>query len=630
MKHTKNQPETIAEIQLETLLEAPFRSIAIQAGESEQHNSQSMCSDQFRLFHLKELSHDDNTPPREALENVFSSIDIAGGRFVYLLDGRKDGVDIYFGTVSENRLKSLETGRTLEHALQGNFSGIEVESLVNKKIQEKLEQLAESKHAGMLLGVPSFNKRDDDERDYQGIDRVISGMLGDVWQLLVIAEPGERTEIREALDSLYKLSTTLHLMSKQTIQSAENSSRNISKTKGKTDSTTKTESTGTNSSFTQSDSHTDSITNTSSSSKTDTKSSGTSSSDADSNSKSQSTGTAKGTSHTSSGSSSSSGTSDNRTAGDSTTTGKSRTTGENKGTSSSSGTSLGRSEGDSSTKGTSSTTGDNRGSSVATGESWNISDATGETTGTGTTISFEHTNKQYADLVRHLDETLIPRFQLGRSKAMFKTAVYVFGENPEVLTRAGGLLRALFQGDDSYITPIEFRRLENQHLAIASNFKVCSMENSDRNQCTLHSVPVCGETADLAFWMTTRELSLVAGLPVCEVPGLRMRKSVDFGVNIPIKRERHANDVELGVIKMRGRKLDENPFVIDRQLLNGHVFVTGVTGAGKTTTCQKLLLESDLPFLVLEPAKTEYRELLSHDESILFFTPGDDSRKKPD
>ena len=49
-----------------------------------------------------------------------------------------------------------------------------------------------------------------------------------------------------------------------------------------------------------------------------------------------------------------------------------------------------------------------------------------------------------------------------------------------------------------------------------------------------------------------------------------------------------------------------------------------MTGTGKTTTCQNILLQSDLPFLVIEPAKTEYRTLANKldKEKIYYFTLG--------
>ena len=56
--------------------------------------------------------------------------------------------------------------------------------------------------------------------------------------------------------------------------------------------------------------------------------------------------------------------------------------------------------------------------------------------------------------------------------------------------------------------------------------------------------------------------------------------------------------------------------------MDKHVFVAGVTGSGKTTTCQNILLDSELPFLVVEPAKTEYRVLKGICPELIVFTPG--------
>lgn len=65
---------------------------------------------------------------------------------------------------------------------------------------------------------------------------------------------------------------------------------------------------------------------------------------------------------------------------------------------------------------------------------------------------------------------------------------------------------------------------------------------------------------------------------------------------------------------------------IDREALDRHIFITGVTGSGKTTTTQTLLLKSTLPFLVIEPAKTEYRILRRNfGDELLVFTLGKDN-----
>src|SRR5690606_10208819 len=99
--------------------------------------------------------------------------------------------------------------------------------------------------------------------------------------------------------------------------------------------------------------------------------------------------------------------------------------------------------------------------------------------------------------------------------------------------------------------------------------------------------------------------------------GIRRRKTVDFIVDLPDTTLEDALDV--GEIIDRGRRYPNNRVHLVKKDLNKHTFITGVTGAGKTTTCLNLLLESQLPFLVIEPAKTEYRELAQRLPSIDYY-----------
>lgn len=56
-----------------------------------------------------------------------------------------------------------------------------------------------------------------------------------------------------------------------------------------------------------------------------------------------------------------------------------------------------------------------------------------------------------------------------------------------------------------------------------------------------------------------------------------------------------------------------------------HALVVGVPGSGKTTFAMNMLLQfyqKEIPFLIIEPTKTEYRALIDHVTDLQIFTPG--------
>lgn len=85
------------------------------------------------------------------------------------------------------------------------------------------------------------------------------------------------------------------------------------------------------------------------------------------------------------------------------------------------------------------------------------------------------------------------------------------------------------------------------------------------------------------------------------------------------------NSSELSVGKLKSQ---ENNDIIGFSLndLTKHMLVTGTPGSGKTTYLISLLdrlwKEHNIPFLVIEPAKNEYRALIQSIPDIQIFTPG--------
>ena len=119
------------------------------------------------------------------------------------------------------------------------------------------------------------------------------------------------------------------------------------------------------------------------------------------------------------------------------------------------------------------------------------------------------------------------------------------------------------------------------------------------------------------FCGSTELLAALARPPDHEVPGIRLALRPDFDVTpeAPVPPESAEADAGIPL----GEVLDRNmmpagAFTLSRDSLNRHVFVCGATGAGKSQTVRSLLeaaTRQNIPWLVIEPAKAEYRLMAS-------------------
>ncbi|EFH84192.1 ATP-binding protein [Ktedonobacter racemifer] len=109
-------------------------------------------------------------------------------------------------------------------------------------------------------------------------------------------------------------------------------------------------------------------------------------------------------------------------------------------------------------------------------------------------------------------------------------------------------------------------------------------------------------------FLSSQEVATLIQLPREEVPGYAIHDYVKFDVDFDTP---EGGNLPLGKIRHNGHDSQET-FDISLDALTKHAVVIGVTGSGKTTTVMNLLdqvIEARKPFLVIEPAKTEYRSL---------------------
>lgn len=108
--------------------------------------------------------------------------------------------------------------------------------------------------------------------------------------------------------------------------------------------------------------------------------------------------------------------------------------------------------------------------------------------------------------------------------------------------------------------------------------------------------------------LTSQELGFICTPPVSAVPNFEIKKEKIF----PLVSD-NIDGITVGWLNDGTRKLDNMSFNLNQDDLVRHTFVCGMTGSGKTTTVKRILEEANkeykTPFLVIESAKAEYRNM---------------------
>jgi DNA helicase HerA-like ATPase len=125
------------------------------------------------------------------------------------------------------------------------------------------------------------------------------------------------------------------------------------------------------------------------------------------------------------------------------------------------------------------------------------------------------------------------------------------------------------------------------------------------------------------FEASTQLVAALARPPVREIAGVRFVMRPEFDVTP----ESPDTGVGLGRVLDRNRR-DVGPISLPLSSLNRHTFVCGATGSGKSQTVRSLLAAASaagLPWLVVEPAKAEYRLMAARlpDAEVVTIRPGD-------
>ena len=610
----------------------------------------------FFLYRIDEIVFSKKDGPRrEAMENVLSSFrNYQDVNLIYMILGDKDKVNFYIGVSKNLHLQdySSSTGLALKDyaddilqpSIKGNFVGSTITKIEPKEKERILQRLQNGSYSGLINGIPGFIDENNGEKsDFQGVERLVDTMVGNEFGLVVIATPCKDIDIIQFNRNIIQLHDTLSPLSKYLIQSSESTQTQEGTEENSTNSraiglcTNKDSiSIHSKSKITGHDHRTDNNKQ-NNSSKSQTKGIQKSENIAKSSSYAESQNTSENTIKNQNSSSSKNNTNTVSSSNDDST---SYQYNESDSTNDSQQWSVTFSESVSDNKSESNNTIDTtqnsfqKSTSINDNLSYSERKSKHDSNSTQFSRSIELEKKSVLNWLKYIDDELLLRVDASRGKGAYSVVSYLFADKTRTtLFRLANSILGLYGGDKGNINPLQFIEFQKQQSKELNNIKLCLsnlqvplLDSSTPIWKSIFSKITYTALGKECYgtWLNTDELGLLMGMPRKEVLGVSTRDEVEYGLNVDLPGENCINEfIKIGRLIHHG-DIKNTPIHLKKETLKTHTFICGVTGTGKTTTCQNILLRAELPFLVIEPAKTEYRTLANKldKEKIYYFTLG--------
>lgn len=238
--------------------------------------------------------------------------------------------------------------------------------------------------------------------------------------------------------------------------------------------------------------------------------------------------------------------------------------------------------------------------------------------------NIKHTLEILDEHMKRLEESTA----LGR----WKFASYVISEDYSTTKTAAHMYLALTQGEQSYISQsaINIWHSNEDNDEAASIIDSISrlqhpkfiLRNNLKKDFYMYPTAV-----DATIEISGRELAYALNFPRKSVSGLPVIESVSFGREVHTYDESAENNGSICLGKIYHMRHKENKNVeLNIDSLCSHTFITGSTGSGKSNTVYKMLYEikkQKKKFLVIEPAKGEYKNIFGNDDINVYGTNPD-------
>lgn len=519
------------------------------------------------MFEISKIVYDSNENINDKLVSVYSALSNFGSSALLIIFSDTDGVKFYLGTRDTNQ--PVVAKEILKKSLRGNFPGIEIKEQGSAQIERLLEGHIPTEYANMAVSsvsiVPSL--RDEDKDNFvQGLEKFIDTMAGEKYTAVFVSSPLNKNALESKKRGYEELYTALSQFAQINLTYAENDSEAIAV--GVSDSFSKAINEG---------------------------------------------------------------------ISDTTGTNESSNTGRNKSYNSGSnfsffgiGHSHGKSWGTSTGNSSGSSTGHTDTRSETETESKTTTDTKTTTVGTTSTIAITRQNKTVQELLEKIDEQL-DRIKNCESYGLWESACYFIADKTEISLVAANTYKALIAGEKTCV--------ENSFINMWDN----EFDNSEKGLMVMDylrygihpnfkylPISANGEYTEQivtpASMISGVELPILMGVPHKSVSGVTSITSAEFGRNVFARGQTKSyKNIDLGAIYHMGEVYKNNRVRLDLESMSAHCFITGSTGSGKSNTTYKIIDEltagkNNINFLVIEPAKGEYKLAFGNMPGINIFT----------
>lgn len=244
---------------------------------------------------------------------------------------------------------------------------------------------------------------------------------------------------------------------------------------------------------------------------------------------------------------------------------------------------------------------------ILAGHSWG--DSTGTNLGTSVDVT-DYKVKHTLDVIEKQMERLEESAALG----LWNFAAYIISPDLAVTNEVAHMFMSLTQGRESFAEQSAINVWNGQDNTAAEQIaKIMKHLRYLHHPTFVSSGYSEGITATTII--SGAELARSLSLPQKSVSGFPVLKCARFGRNINTYDDRTIDPVEIGQI-YHMRQVESTSVALDKKSITSHVFITGSTGAGKSNTVFQLLKKAKVPFLVIEPAKGEYKNIFGGDEGV--------------